>query len=96
LPFPAGSDHATSDGTSLVLDRDQLECGFRRLTVNQRAVLVFHHYLDMSLEEVAETLGIPTGTAHSRLHRAYRALRAALEADARVPALVRTPTGTAR
>ncbi len=53
--------------------------------MEQRAVVVLHHYLDLPLEKVAEVLGIPTGTAHSRLHRAMSALRAALEADARVP-----------
>ena len=33
--------------------------------------------------EIAETLGIPAGTARSRLHHAHRAMRAALDADAR-------------
>jgi RNA polymerase sigma-70 factor (ECF subfamily) len=68
-----------------VMYRDQLERGFRRVPVDQRAVLVLHHYLDMTLEEVARVLGIPEGTAHSRLSRAMSALRAALEADARIP-----------
>ena len=66
-----------------VESRDQLERAFRRLTVEQRAVLVFHHYLELPLPEVAERLGIPLGTAKSRMHHAKRALRAALEADAR-------------
>jgi len=48
-------------------------------------VVVLHHYLDLPLDKVAEVLGIPTGTVHSRLHRAMQALRAALEADARLP-----------
>ncbi len=59
------------------------ERGFRRLSIDHRAVVVLHHYLDMPLEEVAETLGIPVGTARSRLYYAMRGLRAALEADAR-------------
>ena len=63
--------------------RDQLERAFRRLTVEQRAVLVFHHYLGLPLPEVAERLGIPVGTVKSRMHHAKRALRASLEADAR-------------
>jgi RNA polymerase sigma-70 factor, ECF subfamily len=66
-----------------IFDRDQLDRGFRRLSVEHRTVLVLHHHLDMSLEEVAETLGIPVGTVRSRLHYAMRGLRAALEADAR-------------
>ena len=66
-----------------VNDRDQLERAFRRLTLEQRAVLVFHHYLGLPLPEVANRLGIPGGTAKSRLHHATAALRASLEADAR-------------
>jgi RNA polymerase sigma-70 factor (ECF subfamily) len=66
--------------------RDQLEHAFRRLTVEQRAVLVFHHYLDLPLPEVAHRLGIPLGTVKSRMHHAKRALRAGLEADARTSA----------
>jgi RNA polymerase sigma-70 factor (ECF subfamily) len=73
----------TADGTSSVIDRDQLERGFRRLSIDHRAVVVLHHYLDMPLDTVAETLGVPTGTVRSRLHHAMRGLRAALDADAR-------------
>ena len=72
-----------ADGTSSVADRDQLERGFRRLSIDHRAVVVLHHYLDMPLDEVAETLGVPVGTVRSRLHHAMRGLRAALDADAR-------------
>jgi len=66
-----------------VADRDQLERGFRRLRPEQRAVLVLHHYVGLSLAEIADVLGTPVGTAGSRLHYAARALRAALEADER-------------
>jgi RNA polymerase sigma-70 factor (ECF subfamily) len=71
------------DGLSSIVDRDQLERGFRRLSIDHRAVVVLHHYLDMPLDEVAETLGVPIGTVRSRLHYAMRGLRAALDADAR-------------
>jgi DNA-directed RNA polymerase specialized sigma24 family protein len=37
----------------------------------------------MTTDEAARTIGIPAGTAKSRLHYATEALRAALEADAR-------------
>jgi RNA polymerase sigma-70 factor (ECF subfamily) len=66
-----------------VADRDQLERGFRRLPVDQRAVLVMHHYLGFELEEIAAVLGVPGGTVKSRAHAARKAMRAALEADAR-------------
>jgi RNA polymerase sigma factor (sigma-70 family) len=72
-----------AEGILTVNDRDQLERAFRRLTLEQRAVLVFHHYLGLPLPEVADRLGIPRGTAKSRLHHATAALRASVEADAR-------------
>ena len=74
---------AVEDTTSATADRDQLERGFSRLEPEARALLVLHHYLDMPLPEVAIALGIPLGTAKSRLHRALQTMRAALEADAR-------------
>jgi RNA polymerase sigma-70 factor (ECF subfamily) len=72
-----------SDDLSSVVDRDQLERGFRRLSVEHRTVVVLHHYLDLPIERVAELIGIPVGTANSRLHYAMRGLRAAIDADAR-------------
>jgi RNA polymerase sigma factor (sigma-70 family) len=75
---PAGPDQLLT-----VADRDQLERGFRRLSSDQRAILVLHHYAGYSPTEIAEALGIPPGTARSRLHHAHRAMRAALEADDR-------------
>ena len=73
------------DTTLSVETRDALERGFRRLPTEQRAVFVFHHYLGWSLGEISDSLGIPVGTAKSRLHYATSTLRAALEADARTP-----------
>jgi RNA polymerase sigma factor (sigma-70 family) len=67
-------------------DRDLLERAFRRLTVEQRTVLVFFHYLGLPLAEVAERTGLPVGTAKSRLFYATRALKASIEADARAAA----------
>jgi RNA polymerase sigma-70 factor (ECF subfamily) len=83
LHLVAADEPTGADGTSSVVDRDQLERGFRRLSIDHRAVVVLHHYLDQTLDEVAETLGVPVGTVRSRLLHAMRGLRAALEADAR-------------
>jgi RNA polymerase sigma-70 factor (ECF subfamily) len=77
---------AASDGIAGLVDRDQLERGFRRLPEDQRAVLVLHHYIGLEPTEIAATLGIPAGTVRSRLHYAHRAMRAALEADDRANA----------
>ena len=46
-------------------------------------MFVLHHYVGLPLVAIAETLGIPDGTARSRLHYATRALRAAFD-EARV------------
>ena len=73
---------STPDGTSTVIDRDELERAFRRLSMEQRAVFVLHHYLGLPLVEVAELLEIPAGTARSRLHYAIAGLRDALTVDA--------------
>jgi RNA polymerase sigma-70 factor (ECF subfamily) len=78
---------AAPDAYLSVHDRDQLDRAFRRLPPDQRAVLVFRYGLGMSVPEVADHLGIPLGTAKSRLFHATAAVRAALEADARTPLL---------
>jgi RNA polymerase sigma-70 factor, ECF subfamily len=64
-----------------ISDRDELERAFRQLPLDQRAVFVLHHHVGLPLVVVAETLGIPDGTARSRLHYATRALRTAFEAS---------------
>ena len=74
---------AAPDTLVSVVERDQLERGFRRLPPDQRAVFVFHHHLGLTLTEVAEHLGVPLGTVKSRLHYATNTLRSALEADLR-------------
>lgn len=73
---------ADSDATDAVADRDALDRAFRSLSPEQRAVVVLHHHLGYPLTEIAATLGIPVGTARSRLHYAVRQLRTALAAGA--------------
>jgi RNA polymerase sigma-70 factor, ECF subfamily len=82
-------DAPTADDVEIVAvnDRDQLDRGFRRLPPEQRAVLVFRYALGLTVPEVADHLGIPLGTAKSRLSYATEAIRAALEADARTSVL---------
>ena len=79
------TEPTAEDAVGSMADRDQLERGFRRLKPDQRAVVVLHFYIGLTGPEIADTLGIPEGTAKSRLHYATEALRAALEADARGP-----------
>ena len=67
-----------------VVERDELERAFRRLSLDHRAVIVLRHLLGMSPNEVADVLGISREAVYSRLRRAVPALRAALEADSRI------------
>jgi RNA polymerase sigma-70 factor (ECF subfamily) len=69
-----------------VVQRDQLERGFRRLSVEHRAVIVLRYMLDLPLEQVAEALDVSVSTLASCQRRALDALRAALDADERVVA----------
>jgi RNA polymerase sigma-70 factor (ECF subfamily) len=82
--LPTKAEHGPDEYASIE-NRDQLERAFRRLTVQQRAVLVFHHYLGLPLPEVAARTGRPLGTVKSRMHHAKQALRASLDAEARSP-----------
>lgn len=79
--LPYAFDHAEA-----VVDRDQLDRGFKRLSLEHRTVLVLVYFADLPQQAVADVLGVPVGTVKSRLHRATTELRAALEADARTTA----------
>jgi RNA polymerase sigma-70 factor (ECF subfamily) len=84
LPFETVTvSVADRDQYAGLADRDLLERAFRRVTVDQRTILVLRFHLGLEPAEIAEVLGIAQGTARSRLHYALDALRGALEADAR-------------
>jgi RNA polymerase sigma-70 factor, ECF subfamily len=63
-----------------VVQRDALDAALRRLDPERRALVVLHIYVGLTLPEVAGALGIPLGTAKSRLHRSLRELRVSLDA----------------
>jgi RNA polymerase sigma factor (sigma-70 family) len=82
----APEERVTRDDYATVIDRDQLDRGFRRLSVEHRTVIVLRCLLDLPMDQVAEALGVAPGTVGSRLNRALASLRAAIEADSRPPA----------
>jgi RNA polymerase sigma-70 factor (ECF subfamily) len=84
------------DAFGPVIDRDLLERAFRHLSLEHRAVIVLRCLLDMPLDEVAETLGVPVGTVASRMNRAMSSLRAAIEAEARPVVLTPVHQGAPR
>ena len=65
----------TEDVQRATANRDQIERGFRRLSIDQRAALTVHHYLGLTDLDAAVVLDIPLGTYKSRLNRATSALR---------------------
>jgi len=68
------------DPVAAMAERDAIGAGLRRLSLDQRTVLVLRYYLDLSYEEMALALDVPVGTVKSRVSRALPAMRAALEA----------------
>ena len=70
-----------ADTSALMADRELLDRALRRLDPEWRAVVVLHFYLGMPLPAVATTLGIPIGTAKSRLHRSLAAMRVTIDVE---------------
>jgi RNA polymerase sigma-70 factor (ECF subfamily) len=84
----AVADHAEEFG-----ERDRMWSMISSLPAKQRAVLVLRFYEDLSEAQIAETLGLSTGTVKSHCSRALATLRQRLSSDLDgssqcVPALV--------
>jgi len=60
--------------------RDELAAAIRRLPVDFQIAIALTYWEQLSPAEVAEVLGVPTGTVKSRLARARHRLRAEIEA----------------
>jgi RNA polymerase sigma-70 factor (ECF subfamily) len=73
IDMPSSSDFATG-----VADRDLLSGALQRLDPRHRAVVVLHYYLGMPMSEVAGAMGIPLGTAQSRLYYAVASMRSSV------------------
>ena len=86
---PAGT---LRDPAAAIAERDAIGAGLRRLSREQRTVLVLRFYLDLSYEDMAVALSVPVGTVKSRVSRALPALRATLEALERTDARQGRPT----
>ena len=72
---------ATTDPSSVLADREAVEGALKRLDPGHRAVVALHYLLGMPLPEVAVALGIPLGTAKSRLHYALAAMRTSVTSE---------------
>jgi RNA polymerase sigma-70 factor, ECF subfamily len=71
--LPAADSHGPT------ITRLTLEPAFARLTPDQRIIVVLRFWRDLSVDDIAERLGVPPGTVKSRLHYALKSLRQAIE-----------------
>lgn len=76
---------ATHDVAGALADRQLLDQALAGLQPGHRAVVALHYLLGMPLPDVAKSLGIPLGTAKSRLHYALAAMRTTVTAEADPP-----------
>jgi len=65
----------SADAFRSMIEGDEVAAAVARLAPDQRVVIALRYWRDLTLEQVAETLGLPLGTVKSRLHYALRALR---------------------
>jgi RNA polymerase sigma-70 factor (ECF subfamily) len=80
------------DPAQAVVERELIDDALRRLDPEWRAVVVLHYFLGMPLPEAASTLGIPLGTAKSRLHRSLGLMRLAIADEVVTPSFARGHT----
>ena len=57
----------------------ELDQAIGALDADHRIVVVMRYWQDRTVEDIADRLGIPTGTVKSRLHHALKRVRAHLE-----------------
>lgn len=81
-PAAAGAfDPVGPDEIAPVAAQDELLRALAGLSPDDRAVIALRFAADLEVPDVAAALGIPLGTAKSRLHRALARLRAVMDAD---------------
>jgi RNA polymerase sigma-70 factor, ECF subfamily len=76
--FEPGAAPAVDDASIGTGERDEMRRAFDGLSPDDRAVLALRFYADLEVPDVASALGIPLGTAKSRLHRALGRLEEAI------------------
>ena len=72
-------DLGIPDPTRVIDDRDLIDRALARLEPEARAMVVLHYYLGMTVPDVAESLGVPLGTAKAKLSRSIARMRPAID-----------------
>jgi RNA polymerase sigma-70 factor (ECF subfamily) len=74
-----GAEYGLESGIQNRLDSQALWQAVQRLDPNDQQVIYLRYFLDLSVAETSETLGVAEGTVKSRLHRALSRLRTIIE-----------------
>jgi RNA polymerase sigma-70 factor (ECF subfamily) len=75
-----GFDPPATDEIRSLVSRDELMSALAELSADDRAIIALRFAADLEVPDAAAALGIPLGTAKSRLHRALARLRQRLDA----------------
>jgi RNA polymerase sigma-70 factor, ECF subfamily len=75
VELDAAGDVESGDPFGSMFAGDEVAGAVDRLSPDHRIVIALRFWRDLTLEQVAETLGLPLGTVKSRLHYALRELR---------------------
>lgn len=77
-PEASGTSTDVADPVEQLVQQEageRLAASIQRLSDGEREVILLRHYSGLSFREIAETLGIPLGTALARAHRGLQRLR---------------------
>ena len=81
-PLTELGEPAVADASGHVSASDAISRAVTRLDADHRIVVILRYWADLSVDEIAARLDVPSGTVKSRLHYALRSMRPRLE-DAR-------------
>ena len=73
--IPARHERGALDNLHTEESRRAIERGLLALNERQRAVVTLRHFSDLSLDEIASTLGVRLGTVKSSLNRALARMK---------------------
>lgn len=71
---------AAGDPFDAAADRDRIAQAIATLSPDHQIVVALRFYRDLTVDAIAERLGIPAGTVRSRLHYAMKQLHGVLDA----------------
>ncbi len=76
----AAGGGVSPDPSDRFLPDAAIDRAFDQLDPDHRIVVLLRYWQDLTVEDIADRLGVPPGTVKSRLHYALRTLRTSLEA----------------